>query len=94
MKNVFMFLVGMFFGMTIVSLMILIILDNDMDKMQPPIEGIIMQIEALSSDIESMRVPIKGFCNNAVTANLVMRDVIEIGRKEMNDYNRLWEEKF
>lgn len=86
MKYVCVFLSGMLFGGLVVMLITLTILDNRMDNLQSPLEGIGWQIEFLSSDIEALRKPMKDYYIAAGNALVIMDACIEIGRAEVNDY--------
>ena len=80
------FLLGVIMGMIFTGFMTLIILDNRMDRIQPSLSGLGMEIDAMSEELHSLHTPIQHYCEQANTASLIMQDLIEVGHREKYDY--------
>ena len=89
MKYICVFLSGMICGAMIVMFITLTALDNRMDNLQPPLEGVAQQIEFLTADIKALRKPVGDYQAVAKNALTIMDACIQIGRAEVNDYSRM-----
>lgn len=88
MKYGCVFLSGMIFGMIVAMLITLTILDNRIDNLQPPLTEVARQTNALAECIEALQNPVNKCYNKVGTVYVIMQDCIDIGREEVNAYNR------
>ncbi len=89
MKQVCIFLSGALFGMAVTMFIFLAMLDNRMDNLQPPLEGMTAQMYYLLEDVKSARRAVMDCGADAIITNDILRDCIDIGREEANMYNRV-----
>jgi len=85
------FLSGMLLGMMLVMLVTLTILDNRMDSVEPSLSAIQYEVDAMAIELNRLRDVSKVYYTQAGNARKVMQECIDIGRKEVNGYNRALE---
>ncbi len=92
-KKICLFLTGFIAGMIFSMVLSLKIIESRLNSLESPFASIGYELDSLTAEVRSLREPIQYYYDQAGTAREVMQDCIDIGRNEVNDYNRTFGEK-